>query len=204
MPARPDFDYSGFVSLSDDFRPGALRVEGVDPELEGERRWDPYDVFTGRFVPPRPLRFRRDEGKTAYDFVSTTLFSPRLISQRVVDALTARSVTGWRTFPVELEDGGDGFHGLSVTGTSGPPVQEWSEEVTVPAPTPRGRPSQKLKGVLFDPDLWDGSDLFVPEGTAYVLGTAKVAAALQDIGATNVEVTPITDVLVPILRSSRT
>jgi hypothetical protein len=204
MSGRPTFDYGRFELLSNDFKRGALVVDPVDQEWETEGSWDSYDLLAGAFVPPRPLRFRRSEGKTAYDFVLTTFGVLPLISQRVVDALSERSISGWRTFPVEVESRGqdrvDGLHGLSVTGRSGPPVEAWSEEVTVPAPTPQGRPSQKLRGLYFDPEGWDRSDIFVPEGTGYVIGTDRAVAALRDIGATNVELTPLTDVLIPILR----
>jgi hypothetical protein len=205
MSERPEFDYGRFELLSNGFKSGALVVEPLDPEWDSDGAWDSYDLLAGRFVPPRPLRFRRAEGKRAYDFVLTTFGMLPLISQRVVDALSERGVSGWRVFPVEVEDGKgqpvEGLHGLSITGISGAPVEGWSEVVTVPAPTPQGRPAQKLKGLFFDPEGWDGSDLFVPEGSAYVIGSDRVADALRDIDATNVELTPVTEVLQPILRS---
>ena len=195
MPARPGCDYAGFSTVSDGSEPRALVVEPEDPEWKGDPRWDSNALFRGDWDPPRPLRFKRAEGSIPLDFVQTTLFVPYLVSDRVVEALS--DLSGWRTFAVDFE----GYHGLSITGRSGPPVDEWSEEVTIPPRAPGGRPGRRLKGLYFDPDEWDGSDVFVPDGTAFVIVRGAVADALRKIGATNVLLTPLPELELPLLRS---
>jgi hypothetical protein len=41
------------------------------------------------------------------------------------------------------------------------------------------------RGRYFDPETWDGSDIFSPEGTAHLIVTESAKLALEEARATN-------------------
>ena len=52
-----------------------------------------------------------------------------------------------------------------------------------------------FKGCLFPPGSWDGSHIFSPKGTTYLLVTSVVLELLQELEAKNVKWTPITEMV---------
>ena len=48
-------------------------------------------------------------------------------------------------------------------------------------------------GIFFDESTWDGSDFFVPEGTAMVCVTARVKEALEKSDLQNFALTSLKD-----------
>jgi hypothetical protein len=203
---RGSFDYyAKFFRLSEDFLTDAVRVAPVKEAWDDD--WDDIAIFRGDQVPDRPVAFRRDEGRTRYDLIGTTLALPKLVSDRFVEVLEQHELTGWRAYPVDVADelGGrmEGLNGLVVTGRSGPPIEKWSDEVMIPPQTSRGQFGTRLKGVYFEPDTWDETDLFLPGSAGFVLGSASAARAIRGAGITNVTIEPLTDVLYPALRGRK-
>jgi hypothetical protein len=112
--------------------------------------------------------------------------------------LREHDFTGWTTYPVELYDKAGqavpGYHGLAVTGRTGPIDPDLSPVMTVPPPVPEGKAMPHRIGHRFWPETWDGSDLFSPEGTMLVLGVQEVRDALVEAKVTNVESRRITEI----------
>ena len=65
----------------------------------------------------------------------------------------------------------------------------------MPPPVPEGQPWPALRGLLFEPDSWDGNDLFTPEGTTAVFITDQVKSAIDAAGITGVQIKPITEIV---------
>jgi|1186.fasta_scaffold38086_2 hypothetical protein len=177
------FDYSRFYVLEEAFEPRALRVASVD-EIAA-----PEALTRAESIPDEPIRFRRDEGGRRLDLVGTTEAVLNLVSDRVIATLRDSSFTGWTTYPIEIREwNGEivpGYQGLAVTGRSGALDKSLSRVEVLPPYVPSGRAMPHRIGLLFPPETWDGSDIFVPEETTGVMVTAAVRDAIQALGATN-------------------
>lgn len=186
------FDYSRFYALNEGFEHGAFRVSAVD-EIS-----NPWAITRTEMVPDKPIRFVRDEGARLLDLVGTTEAVLILVSDRVISALRDASFIGWTTYAVDIREWNNeqltGYHGLAVTGRSGPIEDSLSPiEVLLPY-APGGEAMPHYIGLRFRPETWDGSDIFSPVGSAWVLMTEPVRDVLISIGATNMTIEPITEV----------
>jgi hypothetical protein len=119
------------------------------------------------------------------------------ISPRAVDTLEAHRLTGWTTYAItavgRMAEDLAGYRGLAVTGRSGQIDQTLSQRVVRPGPA--GRPAPHLLGLFPRPGSWDGSDLFVPEGSLWICMSDGVRDALQAVGVVGVRFTRMTEVL---------
>ena len=128
--------------------------------LDGSYSWEAKaDLVAGRRRPSKPLVFRSNGGRrTPEDFGYGGSPALLLVSNAFTDALGAARCTGWDSIPVSLETVGGKPLGhqrlLLVTGVSGPLMHGTT-------PTDPTRPRWAI-GSTFDPESWDGSDLFLP------------------------------------------
>jgi hypothetical protein len=156
-----------------------------------------YDITRAEMTPPSPVQARWFMGrKKPSDFIGTTLASPMLVSERVVTVLREEGFTGWRTYAVDLagHDGAPipGYHGFTVYGRCGP-IDD-TKSVEMPTVLPGGI-FPRWYGLYFDPDTWDGSDLFISEsyGTA-IFVVEDIKQAFHKAKVRNTEFTSIVDV----------
>jgi hypothetical protein len=151
----PGFDRAFWVA--DTFSNRALRAELL--ELENV---DVYAMCRGVDVGVSSLRARwAMGGARPADVVFTTYARPMLISERVLDLLTAAGVTGWGSIPCTLWDKhGDEwqYYLLTVRGRCGPIIGSKSSKFYEQMP---GGVFPRWRGFYFDVDTWDGSDIFV-------------------------------------------
>jgi hypothetical protein len=113
------------------------------------------------------------------EVIWTTHVAPIIIADSVVNLLRAHNFTGWSLYPVIVQNKQGqtvpGYNGLAVTGRCG--NIDFSKSVQVPRIFP-ARISPVLKGLLFDPASWDGSDFFMParrSGHVFVVEEVKKA-----------------------------
>ena len=186
------FDYRRFYFLTEGLKRGAFRVHSL-----GDIR-DPAGMTRAEAVGHEPVRFHHDEGTRLYDYVGTTWAVLALVSERFIAVLEANGFTGWATYPIEIYDerghAVPGYHGLAVTGRAGPIDNDLSPVMIVPAPVPGGEALPHRIGMRFWPETWDGSDVFVPDGTAAIFVTEAVRNALVKAKVTNIRLQRITEV----------
>lgn len=212
-------DISPYYCLKCIMKRGALHVDrdsrceiSVESELSLGQRASYLDeaLLRGEVRPASPVVYKRQSGKNAYDFVSTSSVAMRLISNRVEEIFRVHGFTGWKTFPVrvfgprrvELE----GYHGLAVTGRCGPvdprrgEYRPWSPSFSqegTETESPSANADRPIAGfavhvgAYFDEASWDGSDLFLPEGRYSIFTTHQVRNALVAAGITNIEMIPL-------------
>jgi hypothetical protein len=142
---------------------------------------DTFALTRGEVTPSRPILVKHDRGATLYDVIWTTNAAPVIISDRAARLLEENQVSGWSTYEVDLRDRDgdviDGYSGLSVLGRCGPIRDDLSPSIE--AVYPGGRTKRRL-GWRFDPDTWDGSDIFVPsDGSAVKFVTDSVRGLLE-------------------------
>jgi hypothetical protein len=185
------FDYRTFFALEHRDTRGAFRVHplGEIPE--------PLDVLRAEVTLSEPIRFHHNQGTRLYDFVGSTLFL-QLVSERFIQVLADNDFSGWTTYKVEIYDDDGrrvpGYRGLAVTGRCGPIDADLSPVMPVPPPVPEGATLPHRIGIRFHPETWDGSEIFIPEGTGWVIVTQPVRDALTKAKITNITLTRITEI----------
>ena len=134
-------------------------------------------LLLGEWRPAEPLvlRHNSDRGPDSLGWGG----SPALVivSPEFCQALTDAGCTGWSTFAVVVLGEHDDrvvtaeHRGLVVLGRCGRIDYDRS------TPIPGSRTGRR--GLFFDIDSWDGSDLFVPAGSARRIYTKKAVDALR-------------------------
>lgn len=142
-------------------------------------------IGTGALRLDAPLQARWRSGSEApSDLVQAPYGPPHLVRERVVRALAACGATGWGTYPATLsgKNGApiEGFVGLTVTGRCGP----WNPGTARRVSAARdGALAEAFEGVSFDPESWDGTDVFTDPATAtFLFVTHRVKRALDEAG----------------------
>ena len=129
------------------------------------------------------MALRRMSGSVGADLMGTDWATLLLVSDRLVDLLRCASATGWSVFPVDLRAHGNrrlsGYHGLSVTGRTGPIRKELGRDVFLEPLAPGGKAVPGTRGWCFDPKTWDESGVFTPEGAEAFCVTTPVADVLR-------------------------
>jgi hypothetical protein len=119
-----------------------------------------------------------------------------IVSDTVVRTLEVIGATGWTTYPVECRNRrGEvvpGRAGLSVTGRCGPPLWRRSRHFQKRL-APGTPPAPYLRGFYFDEDSWDGSDVFSPVTTGFVVVVDRVYKALRAAKVRNFRFERLTD-----------
>ncbi|MCK4543254.1 MAG: hypothetical protein KAU17_13555 [Spirochaetales bacterium] len=180
-------------SFTDAEEKGVVRVSPVEKKL------DAYRILKGEIQIKNPLVFTIMKGKRFKDLVPTGHALLYLISQKVVEVLESNKISGWRTFPADIYDNKNklitGYYGFVIVGRCGIIDKSQSEIIVKTRNTPKGlRKSEYLKGYFFDPNTWDGSDIFSPIGTGHIFLLEKVKKLIEKSGLTYFEFNRIADI----------
>ena len=174
-----------FYAMSSDDIHGALIADSVKDEVV-----DAFRLLTGE-EPPSELVFRQEFGRYLRDFVATTHAVLDLISSRIVTLFADHGFTGWKVYPAEIRLRSGVVHRdhslLVVTGRCGP-IDDSKAPIRRRRQTDKGGSTERVwVGLHFDPATWDGSDLFVPQGSGFVIVTKPVRDCLVEAKVTNVD-----------------
>lgn len=129
------------------------------------------------------------------DVIWTTLALPILISERLLGILRGGRFSGWDAVPVELR-GKTGeilsrYYFMSVRGCCGSINYGESRRLERIYP---GGVFPVWRGLYFDPVTWDGSDLFMADGSGFKFVVEAVKDALQEANVKNVLFEPLEEV----------
>ncbi len=141
-----------------------------------------YELLLGKADIKAPLRIEWEEGRAKPDDVEwNSGLGLVVFSNRVKNLLEEHGITGWKAYPIDLYDksGGlvEGYSGLGVTGRcgAGEPTKVVKRLTTYP-----GGVFPKYFGYYFDPETWDGSDIFIPDnGSTITMVTERVRNLLK-------------------------
>ncbi len=119
-------------------------------------------------------------------FAWFTMRGPVAVQESIVALWTSAGVTGWRTYPVEIQNRFEGevtgYRGLAVIGRCGPIDRSRSQVVER---LDGGRYERRV-GLHWDPATCDGSDIFMtPTDDSWILMTGRVALLLHQHRARN-------------------
>lgn len=157
---RTSEPFPGFDSMYSLNDPGSPRPFVADVEVQ---RTEALEIVRAE-KRPHLVEARWTMGtRIPGDVIWTTLAALVILSERVLAVL--EGFTGWSSYPVRLlgKEGEEiaGYRGLAVHGRCGP--IDTSKSVQVHKEFPGGT-FPIWRGLLFEPDTWDGSDIFMPEG----------------------------------------
>jgi hypothetical protein len=180
-----------FFLLENAFSRRSLHLDVLDKEIDQDVA---VRILRNELVWPTSIRFSpQDKVFRTVDLVGSTLVNLELISQKFKDVLESNAMTGWITYPVSILDREGNqisdYYGLAITGRCGPVLWDESERVILPRPVPQGRESEGWRGLPFDENTWDGSDLFVPGNSNFVIASPRAKAILEKSRLSNVSFT---------------
>ncbi|TSE05418.1 hypothetical protein [Aquimarina algiphila] len=132
------------------------------------------------------VKTKKDMGKRTYDLLAFNDGMNKVISDKLLNLLIENEVIGFKTYPVDIKGVKEKYHGLQVIGKSGKYMKPEKKE---------DNDDYSFKGVKFDPETWDGSDIFFPEGTTALTITPRIKKILEENNITNIEIEHISDCL---------
>jgi hypothetical protein len=171
---------------------GSSRVFRGD--LGVETREEVFALTRAELHPAHPITVEWAMGSAKPgDVIWTTYAVPIIVSESVVHLLRSHGFTGWSLYDVSVRDKQGqlipGYSGLAITGRCG--KIDYTRTVVVPRVYPAGI-FPIGKGLLFDPESWDGSDLFMPAGNVgHKLMVDEVKKAFEQAKIRNVSFTPL-------------
>ncbi len=186
-------DFGGFFELSDPMATEPFRLRS---RLSGDGKAGGINLDMlshGKSQIQEPVQFDAAQGLKATDFLWTQLVTPVCVSEKVVRILKESGISGWSVYPVEVFDhegkSHANYHGLAIAGAACEADYNRSTVIAKPPPTPRGRSYDVYRGLFFDEDKWDGSDMFWVGGVRVVV--KKVKEVFEQSGIKNVCFTPL-------------
>jgi hypothetical protein len=187
-------EFPGFKNVYVVSDPGSERDFVGDVELPVGRE---FDLLRGDWIPTDKVELRWEMGKnTPGDIIWTTLAVLVIVSKRVITIFHDEGFNGWSTYPVTVYDKAgntvDGYVGLSVTGRCGNIDNSQSQVIERQYP---GGTFPMHRGLYFNSEEWDGSDVFCEKGkSGWIFITEKVAEALRRANIKNMLLERVTDV----------
>lgn len=125
---------------------------------------------------------------------------PFCIHNDLLDILRKNEISGWSAIPVTIESKNgiknSSFSALKIHGRAN--AIDYLESDVVFVQTPRGR-SASFKGLYFEPESWDGSDLFMSrsdnygKSTAFVYASKKLVEIFKKAKVKNIKFTNFND-----------
>ena len=165
------------------------------------------ELLTGQIVPTEPILFGYAFGSVPGDLIMCSDTDVLLISGLFRSVLEDNQFTGWSTYPVvaATRHSGpvEGYAGLVITGRAGRPRWDLGERFTT-GYVPSGPAVPSVRGLLFDADTWDGSDLFLLGDTGWKIVTRAVRDALKKARVRNVALDRCRDIDVSVRSLEKT
>lgn len=187
-------DFPGFDRIFLLGEPGNSKAFRGDINLKTD---EAFGVTRAEMRPSHPITVDWVMGRVKpVEVIRTTMGTPVIIADSVVQLLRSHGFTGWSLYDVSIRDKQGqaipGYSGLAFTGRCGNIDHTRSAEV------PRIFPAGVFpvrKGLLFDPASWDGSDLFMPaEFVGWKFVVEEVKTAFERAKVRNVAFTPLDQV----------
>jgi hypothetical protein len=144
-----------------------------------------------------PVIFKQQYGKRLDDILGTGTAILYLISDRMVEILDKKKLTGWKIFDIKLLDKKDneikGYNGFSITGRCGP-IDYTRSRIIKKKLVQDGPLSEYYKGLYVGLDVWDGSDFFLPKEHYGTIVTSNTADVLKKSKLTNVRLSNLAEI----------
>jgi hypothetical protein len=168
-------DPTKFYALSEGVR-GIGLMQSTRPLIDARA------VIRGQGLPSESVPFAHNVGSVPGDLIMCGDPDVLLVSDLVQQVLKNVRATGWTTYPVAPTGKRAtpilGYVGLGITGRAGEPRYDLSERFKMRF-VPNSPDTPSLRGVTFDVESWDGSDLFILGETGWKIVSESVRSALK-------------------------
>ncbi len=148
-----------------------------------------------------PIVFKQESGKKLTDILDTGFAGFFLISDNLKTILEENHFIGWQTFPIKLYDRKEkeinGYHGFSITGTSGPVSYKDSDIIEIRT-VPEGPICRLYKGLYIGIETWDNNDFFTPMESYMTIVPKKVADILIKNKISNMRLNNLAEIEIPV------
>lgn len=188
-------DFKKLFRMSEGCTYGALHLVPRDKAMspDGARQ-----ILRGEITPQYPIVLDYSMGGKPRDVIGTGMVHIKAFADRAIETLREGGFTGWTTYPVEIygknKERIEGYQGFAVTGRCGPIDDSKSPLESREPRVPGGRRVQRRVGMYFDPQTWDGSDIFMAEQWGCVFVVERVKLTLEKIKVKNFSFTRLTEV----------
>ncbi len=186
-------EYKDIYSLDDkDLRGSFVAISKND--------LDDYKLFRGEIQIHlnNKLVFYNNYGKKTYDIISSGFAGLYLFSDKIINILIDNKINGWKNYPCLLYDRNlneiKGYSIFAVTGRCGSIDYNKSEKIIIQPYSSSGKPVDAIKGLFFEKETWDNSDIFTPLNTKYTFITSKVKEILENNKVSNIKFEKITEI----------
>jgi hypothetical protein len=141
------------------------------------------------------LIWRPSGGSVPSNILWTSSAAVVLVTRRIADVLTGGHVTGWLSQPTASTESAFAgqYVGVRVSGRCG--RLDYSRGTWVREEIVLGRWRRSLRGLYFDEQSWDGSDVFSPEGMNKRIVTERTHEILRLAGIENSRLLRLTECL---------
>lgn len=181
-------DFSHFYSLEEKGLLNAVCVDFVED-------FDEWEVTRGERILPEYALCYPCMGRKYYDIIIPSRVCPFVVSGKIIDALTENNITGWKATSVRIAGKEDlRYYVLMITGRCGPVDYAKSERII--QKSPGGIDCPYIRGLYFEPESWDGTDIFVADNVSWIFCTGKVKKVIERIKATNISFESCTDITI--------
>lgn len=154
---------------------------------------DFYKVFRNEFIPEYVVECMPSLGTKTFDFLNTGYAGLYHVSKKIIELFKDNAISGWNSIPVRIKgyEGSD-YYILTITGRCSA-IDYGKSEPFIKAPfTTTGSPIEAKRGLYFDLNSWDGSDVFTPEKSMFTFVTEAVKKLLVKNKVTNITFENIT------------
>ena len=151
-------------------------------------------VFRNEIIPKTVLKFAPSFGVKHFDLLNSGFAGVYLISEKIVELFRSNDLVGWNSIPVQIQEFENlNYYLLTVEGRCSAIDYRRSETFLKKPYIPSGKPIEAKRGLYFDLESWDHSDVFTPENTRFTFITEKVKNILSANKVTNILLERITD-----------
>jgi hypothetical protein len=182
-------NYKDYYKFSGKMLRGELRVTSLE-----EYFISAHDFISCQEEPKTEPIFVHEMGGRIYDVLPTTNSGIYLVSIKFISVLESNHFSGWATNSIKAYDKDnnriDNYYVFKVKGKAGPHDKSMSEDIMIQYP---GRSVLGKKGLYFEPETYDGSDIFILKNSLHIIMHFKVKECLEKAKITNAEFTNLTE-----------
>jgi hypothetical protein len=181
-----DMEYKDFYVISDKDSRGTLTLL---PSLN----LDYFKLFKGESNVDEPLVFQKNYGNKLFDLLFSGVAGLYLLNERVISIIEGSQITGWKTYSCKIEPSGNTNYLVFATVGRCGAIDYSKSEIFMKQPfTPTGKAVEAKRGLYFDLNSWDGSDVFTPDNSKFIFITEKVKKLFVKNKVTNITFENIT------------
>lgn len=161
-----------FYMFGDAMKKGAITVQS-------KVKYDTLSLIEEDNILIKNNEFYMDSGKKFFDVIRFADSLNLAISEKLKKILEENKISGWKCFPIHIENQTEKYYVLQIISKAGPILN--LEQVI----------SYEAENREFDLNTWDESDIFTLENTLLFVCNEKVKELFKKNKISNIEINPL-------------